>query len=460
MRDCLVFDKGETPAQYQLDILNDLTLHRRISVRGPHGLGKSAVASWIVLWFSLTRDGLDWKIPMTASVWRQLSNFLLPELHKWSRRVRWDKVKRSPFSERNELLALSLNLSTGSAFALASDNAEHLEGAHADHLLYLFDESKAIPVATWDAAEGAFSNAGADTQREAYAVSVSTPGEPNGRFYDIQAHKPGYEDWHVRHVTLAQAIAAGRISQMWAEQRLRQWGEKSAVYQNRVLGEFASSDETGVIPLSWIERANERWYEWRDLGKPGRFVCIGVDVARGGADKTVMAPRFDSELYSAIDDLRVSDKSDTMVTADTVTGILEGRGGYAVIDVIGVGAGVYDRVRQQKKTVYPFNASEHTGMRDKSGELGFINVRSAAWWHLREKIDPSYDSNVAIPPDDELTGDLTAPTWKSASGGKIQVEGKPDIKARIGRSTDRGDSVVMAMWQPVLYAPSAYGGRT
>src|SRR6185312_2888777 len=123
---------------------------------------------------------------------------------------------------------------------------------------------KAIPGATFDAAEGAFANAGSDTVSEALAFAVSTPGEPQGRFYDIHARKPGYEDWFVWHVTLEDTIQAGRVSREWAEQRKRQWGEDSAVYQNRVLGEFASSEEDGVIPLGWIERANERWHVWND----------------------------------------------------------------------------------------------------------------------------------------------------------------------------------------------------
>lgn len=175
--DCFNWKPGEEPADYQDEILTALVTHHRASARGPHGLGKSALASWAVLWFSLTRDGqADWKAPVTASVWRQLTKFFFPELRKWSSRLRWDKVGREPFNRVYELQALSLKLSTGEAFAVASDEPSAIEGAHATELLYVFDEAKAINVGTWDAAEGAFSNAGTDTTANAYALAISTPG--------------------------------------------------------------------------------------------------------------------------------------------------------------------------------------------------------------------------------------------------------------------------------------------
>ncbi len=130
-------------------------------------------------------------------------------------------------SERTEL-ALALKLRFGEAFAAASDRAELIEGAHASRLLYVFDESKAIAPAVFDAAEGGIfrrgSSSGSDTAREALALALSTPGAPSGRFYEIQRRAPGYEDWTCRAVSLAECVAAGRVSAEWAEQRARQWG--------------------------------------------------------------------------------------------------------------------------------------------------------------------------------------------------------------------------------------------
>ena len=400
------------------------------------------MAAWVVLWFALTRDGEDWKIITTASAWRQLEVYLWPEIHKWARLLRFDVLERPSFTA-DELLHLNLKLASGAASAVASNQPALIEGAHADHILYLFDESKAIPPDTWDAAEGAFSGAGGDTTLEALALAVSTPGEPSGRFYDIQRRAPGYEDWWVRHVTLDEAIAAERVSAEWVEQRARQWGRDSAVFQNRVLGEFCSSDEDSVIPLAWVEAAMARWEANRTQPR-APFTCCGVDVGRSGADFTVIAPRYGRR----IEELRHSHLEDTMATTGRVVGVLQGTNGYAIVDVIGIGAGVVDRLREMRLPVEAFNAGEGTPRTDISGELGYMNKRSAAWWTMRELLDPANGFDIELPPDDLLTGDLTAPHWRVTSGGRIQVESKDEIRKRIGRSTDSADAVIQAFWAP------------
>jgi hypothetical protein len=445
--DCITWKDGEGLTSYQRENLAAIVEHGRVAVRGPHGLGKTTEKAIAVLWFALTRDmaQVDWKVPTTASAWRQLEQFLWPEIHKWARKLRWDEIGRAPFNDRTELQTLNLKLNYGAAFAIASDQPALIEGVHADSVLYIFDEAKAIPPATFDAAEGAFSGAGGDTPVEAYAFASSTPGEPNGRFFDIHARKPGLEDWWTRHVTLDETIAAGRVSREWATQRALQWGTGSAVYANRVLGEFHSSDEDGVIPLEWIELANERWRAWQDSGFPGRaeYVIIGVDVARSGSDKTVIAPRFGW----LVDELRYHSHERTDTTAGRVAGIIDAFGdGRAIVDVIGLGAGVLDTLRTRAYPSDGFNASRGTKRLDRSGELGFTNCRSAAWWNLRELLDPVHGRPLALPLDDLLTGDLTAPKWRAVAGGRIQVEPKDDIKKRLGRSTDSADAVVQSFW--------------
>jgi hypothetical protein len=454
--DCIHFPKGKGPTDYQLELLHDLVVYKRISFRGPHGIGKTAFDAWVIHWFALTRDGEDWKLPTTASHWRQLTKFLWPEIHKWARALRWDVIGRAPYDERFELLKLSLKLRTGEAFAGAASDPQTMEGAHADAILYLYDEAKIIPAELFDASEGAFSGAGEDTAVEAFAIANSTPGEKQGRFYDIHRRAPGYEDWHVRKVTKEEAIAAGRMSAEWASQRRRQWGETSAVYMNRVEGEFASSDDDGVIPLAWVEAANERWRAWDEEGRPGSAVltAVGVDVSDGGEAKTVIARRH-GDVVGA---LEYHAKEETMETAGRVAGILSAHpAARAVVDVIGIGAGVVSRLRElfpAPGRVEAFNSAEHSDATDRSGELGFANRRAEVWWGLRERLDPSYGATLALPPDDVLTGDLTAPHYRVLSGGKILIEAKEQIEKRIGRSTDAGDAVAFAFANPRTETPT------
>lgn len=448
LHDRVTFPEGESPTAYQIDCLDALGSMHRATARGPHGLGKTALGAWVLLWFADTRDKgrADWKAVTTAGSWAQLRNFFWPEVHKWARCARG-----IDWRDGTDLLQMSIKRPTGQAFAAASNRPELIEGAHADELLYVYDEAKSIGAGTFDASEGAFSGAGAGTGRNAFAWAGSTPGAPVGRFADIHHRKPGYEDWWVRHVTLADAIAAGRISPEWVAQRGKQWGVTSAVYINRVLGEFATEDAQSVIPLAWLEAANERWLEL--AGGYAPFVDVGVDVARFGEDQTVLAPRYGD----AITELRRYSKQETTATTGHVAGLLdsEGRRGEAVVDVIGMGAGVVDQLRARGYRVVAFNAAGSSAHRDRSGELGYVNRRAAAWWNLRESLDPSFDPTIALPPDDMLTGDLAAPMWRVTSGARIAIESKDEIRKRLGRSTDDGDAVVMAYALP---EPEDYEG--
>jgi hypothetical protein len=458
VHDCIAWKDGEGPSFYQDEIMEQLPVVRRACVRGPHGLGKTALASWGVLWFALTRDGEDWKIPTTASAWRQLTKFLWPEVHKWSRKLRWERIGRPAFDERLELQKLNLKLSTGEAFAVASDVPEYIEGAHADCLFYLFDESKAIPNETFDAAEGAFSTAGDDLPGEAYALAISTPGDPFGRFYDIQSKKAGFEDWWARAVTLEETIQARRVSRQWAEQRKAQWGEESSLYQRRVLGNFASEEEDTVIPLSWIEAAQERWQEWNEAGKPGVLEALGVDVGAGG-DPSALAKLFDvqeSSVKKAIDNLIYETSADPLKIGDMAARAMrDAPGTRCVVDAIGVGSGTVSHLRRQGFTnvlgfvagaTAPLKDRRGREKKDRSGEFGFADLRSWAWWTMREMLDPQYQEGWALPPDDRLTGDLSAPKWKEAGREQIKVESKDDVKKRLHRSTDAADAVIETLY--------------
>lgn len=451
--DLIDWPPGEHLISYQADALADLAEAKRMVLRGPHGLGKSTCAALAILWFATTRERalVDWKVPTTASAWRQLTKFLWPEIHKWTRRLRWEALGREPWNAR-ELMTLSLKLGHGEAFAAASNDPTTIEGAHAEQLLYVFDEAKAIPEPIFDAAEGAFSGAGADTERDAFALVLSTPGPPVGRFYAICSRKPGFEQWRHRHVTVGDAVEAGRISAEWAEDRRRQWGEGSALYANRVLGQFATSDEDAVIPLAWIEAAQRRWDDAHPHDDLGPVSHLGVDPSRFGEDRTVLAHRH-GPVVSQLDRY---DHTDTGEIAGAVEVVLRAhQRAVAIIDMGGGwGAGAYDSLKERyRQRLVGFQPAGRTTLRDRSGELEFANVRAAAWWGLRDRLDPETGSEIQLPPDDLLTGDLTAPTWKMTAGGKIQVESKDSIRERLGRSPDDGDAVVMAFY-PVQRGPA------
>lgn len=216
-------------------------------------------------------------------------------------------------------------------------------------------------------------------------------------------------------------------------------GEKSSIYLNRVLGMFAADDVDTVITLAMVERAVERWQYLQDESRFTALTSVGADIGRGG-DDTAFAYRHDT----AIREIEYFHDSDVMQPAGRLAAkMFKDYDVSVVVDVIGIGAGVVDRLREDERVadmVHAFVASGKSNMVDKTGELGFINMRSAGWWNLRELL---MDDEIALPPDDRLIGELTAPRYVYKSGGKIQVESKESVKKRIGRSTDAADAVIM-----------------
>ena len=198
-------------------------------------------------------------------------------------------------------------------------------------------------------------------------------------------------------------------------------------------------DPWQVIPTAWIEAAQARW---TDRAPKGEMLSRFGDVARGGRDASVIAKRHAGNWYDRLVKLPGTSTPD----GQTLTGqVIAHRRDSAPIhlDVIGVGASPYDLLRIAKQQVVGVNVAEKSGGTDKSGRLRFFNLRSEVWWKLREELDPTNDTGIALPPDAELLADLAAPKW-SMAGMKVQVESREDIVARIGRSPDCASALILA----------------
>jgi hypothetical protein len=210
-------------------------------------------------------------------------------------------------------------------------------------------------------------------------------------------------------------------------------------------GDFAAGREDApcqVIPSEWVRLAQERW---RETPRPdGPMTAVGVDVARGGADRTAVAIRYGAWL----DDVRAypgSATPDGPAAAALVAGLV--RDNAAVyVDVIGVGSSVYDHLKNSIGNTIAVNGAERSEGTDKSGQLRFLNRRAELYWRLREALDPAGGEGLCLPPDKEMAADLCSPTWALTVRG-IQVEGKAELSKRLGRSPDKGDAVVYAFAQ-------------
>lgn len=207
-------------------------------------------------------------------------------------------------------------------------------------------------------------------------------------------------------------------------------------------GDFSAGvedDPWQVVPTGWAEAAQARWR------RPERLPpmdSVGVDVARGGRDMTVVARRhgmwFDEPLaYPG------AQTPDGPAVAGLV--VAAARDGAPVhIDVIGVGASPYDFLRRARQQAVGVNVAEAASGLDCSGRLRFRNLRSELWWRMREALDPANNTGICLPPDPRLLADLCAPTW-SLSGATLAVAGREEIIRRIGRSPDFASAYVLAL---------------
>jgi hypothetical protein len=219
-------------------------------------------------------------------------------------------------------------------------------------------------------------------------------------------------------------------------------------------GDFTKGREDNpyqVIPSEWVRLAQERWEATKKPDMP--MSAMGVDVARGGEDKTVIAMRYGAW----VDNLQSYPGTSTPDGPAVAALALNHRRDKAIInvDVIGVGTSVYDHLKGITSNVVPINGAERSEATDKSGELKFRNRRAELWWKLREALDPAGGEPLCLPPDRELLADLCAPTWKLSMSG-IQIESKEDLIKRIGRSPDKGDAVVYAVGTKMLHGMGIY----
>jgi hypothetical protein len=251
------------------------------------------------------------------------------------------------------------------------------------------------------------------------------------------------------------------LSPEWVAERMHRWGvtryiddngnpqwRESALWLSKVRGRTPTEGSEGLVPLSWVELAIRRWYEWEALGSltaPGRAI-FGCDVADTGKDETVMSTRHGH----VIESLTRVNQQDTETTGARLVGRMEkvANSTSGVDAGGGYGAGVISYIRARHYPVIPYVGSGSAqGMRDETNEFSFTNRRSAAYWHLRELLDPINGPRTLCLPDiEDLKTDLTIPKWKVRTGGVIEVEPKESVVKRLKRSPDCGDCVVMTMW--------------
>lgn len=213
---------------------------------------------------------------------------------------------------------------------------------------------------------------------------------------------------------------------------------------------FANDDDPfQLIKYDWVRMAQERW---RKMVQPDVLTHVGVDVARGGKDYTVLAPRYNNYIGELISyPGKVTKRGNDIGVL--VVELVGDQDPVINIDSIGVGGAAYDYVFDLNFAAIPVNFSERSYAYDQSGRFKMRNKRAEFYWQLREALDPDLDGQLALPADDsELLEELTSIYYAVKPSG-IEIERKDKIVERLGRSPDRADAVAYSMGsRPIIFS--------
>jgi len=436
---------------HQRDILNVVSQkRRRIAMRSGHRVGKTLLLATIALWHLVTK--YPQKTIITAPTSGQLFNALYPEIRTLARRLppfiynffHWlsEEIKLKEDPDGSFLAARTAS----------PENAESFQGIHSAHVLFIWDEASGIDERLFNAARGSMA------APNAYQILAGNPVRLNNTFHRAFTT---LADLYERFVV--SSIGKKTVNPDFIREVAETYGEDSNEYRVRVLGEFPDTEDQSYISAASVRAARAR----RIDPPPFSAVIYGVDPARQGDDRSVVTRRLGPHV---IDQQFVFNKLNTMQVVGEIVALAEqdkarlteeykqhGRSllhlppvpSAVVVDVIGIGAGVADRLRELDFPVIEVNVAETA-----TSEPGCYRERDALWKRGKFWLD---DAKCKIPDDEGLQSELTSAHYEYDSKGTLKIESKKDMKKRGLRSPDKADSLLLTLMVPpdLLLSPKA-----
>ena len=390
-----------------------------VAVRSGHRCGKSTALAWLVLWFTFCFK--DSRVPCTAPGAGQLRDVLWPEIRKWHNRMH-------PFFKAHVRVTADHVRIVGmeqSQFAAArtarKEQPEALQGFHGDNLLFCLDECSGIPQQIFEVAEGALAGPGARV------IMTSNPTRNDGYFYT--AFHKDRASWTLQHMSSEDSPL---VQKSYYEGMARRYGKNSDIYRIRVLGDFPKGGGRVVLPLDLLEAAQA--FPSDKAHRTGNIIR-GVDIARFGDDDSATADR-DGGVTLAFN--RWHGNATTESAGKIMHDFGQGMFHEAKVDVIGVGAGVADILRENGKfPVADINVGE--AARDEQ----FNRYRDELYWKGREWLETGEASLPTVeecPLVEDFIAEACGIEYGFTPSGKIRVEEKDQVKDRIGHSPDLTDA--------------------
>ena len=407
------------PEKWQKEVLTSIVENDRVSVRSGHGVGKTAMLSWLILHWLITR--YPSKIACTAPTAHQLEDVLWGEVAKWYRRMP-DGLKQLLRVSRDRVEVVDAPQESFSVARTArKEQPEAFQGFHSENMLFIIDEASGVEDIIFEVGEGSMSTPGAKT------LMTGNPTRTSGYFYD--SFHSSRNMWQTFKVG---CVDSSMVADKYLEQMAEKYGKTSNVYRVRVLGEFPAGDEDAVIPLALIEEAVHR-----QVNQVEGSMVWGLDVARFGSDRSSLAKRMENTLTEPIKFWR---GKDLMQLCGIVTEEYNRMKGWEVpneilIDSIGVGAGVVDRLSELGLPARGINVAETPSIQTR-----FNRLRDELWWKAREWFE---ERKTTLPDQDELIAELSMPRYNYTSAGKLKVESKAEMRKAGMQSPDLADSLCL-----------------
>jgi hypothetical protein len=394
------------------------------AISSGHGTGKSAFMSWLVLWFMSTQPNPN--IVATSNTRTQLMTKLWRELARWHKlliNADWFEWTATSFFHKQYKATWKAN-----AIPWSETNPEAFAGLHEENVMVLYDEASAIHDLIWQTTDGAMTTAGA------LWVATGNPTRNSGRFRECF---PGGRFNHRWRTWRVDSRTAKKTNKRQLQDWVDDYGEDSDFVRVRVKGQFPRAGTSQFIPGDLVLAAQNRSVmDYEDMP-----LVMGVDVARFGDDESVIQLRqgaraFDPFRYRGLDTMQYSAEVARKIDQLRPRGIL--------VDGVGVGAGVVDRLRQLG---YHGVIDVQAGAKAYEEEA-YYNRRAEIWGAMLNWLR----GEVELPRHRDYYDQLVSVEYGLDMRERIQLESKKDIKKRGLPSPDLGDGLAMTFAEPVAVA--------
>lgn len=409
------------------DHLNGPSRHEPLllAVASGHGIGKSALISWVAGWAMETHE--DCKVVVTANTEQQLRTKTWPEVVKWRRL----SIAGSMFEVFDTAIAAKGSHAKDwrvDRVTWSEHNTDAFAGLHnkRKRIVVIFDEASAIADKVWEVTEGALT----DEHTEIIWIAFGNPTRNSGRFREcFRRFRHRWKTWQIDSRTV-EGTNKAQI-QKWVDD----YGEDHDFVKVRVRGQFPAQSAKQFISGDDVQAAfgkhlQAHQYEWAP-------VIISCDPAWSGDDELVIAKRQGLAFWI----LKTIPKNDNdMEIAQLLMRLEDEHKADAVFVDGGYGTGIVSggRTLGRKWHIVWFSGA--------SADPGCLNKRAEMWNSVKRWLK----DGGTLPKDQVLADDLTSPEAVPRMDGKIQLESKDDMKARGCPSPNRADALALTFAHPVV----------